>query len=241
MIAQRRKVKSRHSSAHPKKEVVPIVPAPSTPALPRSRGINLQSYCELIPFLSVALSDGLFDPFSVPPPTTSTSAIPFTHFIRVQYSTPLLKPGFAWLDHHLKTSTSVLNLIVPAPKSPKEQTSLSEHQLLLSRDFLSLALPYYCRSEPPTWADELLSADMAHVLITAPPGPFLGSIESSGTADVMSIVTCYLTFASGQEATSVVKCLDDELAAFNSGLADVWKGKIKRNGVEIIQRGAIAL
>jgi len=223
---KRRKLKS-------KGETIPSLP------LPRSKGIDLQSYCQLIPFLSIALSDGLFDPSTLPPTTSSASDVPFTHFIRVQYPTPLLNPGFAWSEYHLKTGISVLNLIVPTPQEDQRQTYLSEHQLLLSRDFLSLALPYYCRSEPPTWADELPSADMVHVLITAPPGP-LGSTHSTGVVDVMSIVACYLTFAGGEQTTTVVECVDSEMDGASLGLADVWKGSIKGDEVEVIQRVAIA-
>jgi len=200
---------------------------------------HLQSYCELIPFLTIALSDGSFDPSTLLPPITSSSVVPFTHFIRIQHSTPLLNPGLAWSEYHLKTGISVLNLIVPASQSRQHETCLSEHQLLLSRDFLSLALPYYYRSDPPTWNDELPSGDMAHVLITAPPGPpgpFLECVGSSNAVDVMSIVACYLSFAGREKTTTVVKCVDSE-----SGLADIWKGRIKGDGVEIVQRVAIAI
>lgn len=212
--------------------------------LPRSKGSHhLQSYCELIPFLSIALSDGTFDPSILLPPLSSASLVPFTHFIRIQYPTPLLgvNPGLAWSEYHLKTGHSVLNLIIPKPqqRQSQEHTLLTEHQLLLSRDFLSLALPYYCRSEPPKWANELSSADRVHVLITAPPGP-TGYLGSFGVVDVMSIVVCYLTFAGGQESTTVVDCVDGEVDDYGLGVADVWKGRVKGDGVEVVQRVAIA-
>ena len=240
--SRKRKFKSPHSSSAltfvKDKAAVTI---PSLP-FPRSRGNHhLQSYCELIPFLSIAFSDGLFDPSTLLPSTTSASLIPFTHFIRIQYQTPLLNPGLAWSEYHLKTGTSVLNLVIPTPHPLQytEQTLLTEHQLLLSRDFLSLALPYYCRSEPPVWTNELSSADMVHVLITAPPGP-AGCIGPSSAVDVMSIVVCYLTFAGGEETTTVVQCVDGEVGAFELGLANVWKGRVKGDGVEVIQRTALA-
>jgi len=230
IAAKRKKNKSPRPSYVKGEAVVPM--------LPRSKGNHhLQSYFELIPFLSIALSDGSFDPFSLQLPASSASLIPFTHFIRIQYPTPLLgfNPGLAWSEYHLKTGISVLNLIIPKPQQ-REQTLLTEHQLLLSRDFLSLALPYYCRFEPPKWANELSSADMVHVLITAPPGP----TGSSGVVDVMSIVVCYLTFAGGQESTTVVDCVDGEVDDFGLGVADVWRGRVKGDGVEVIQRVAIA-
>jgi len=248
VTAKGRKLKSRHSStpACPKREADIIVPSslPLPLPLPRSKGTHhLQSYCELIPFLSIALSDGLFDPSTLLPPITSASAIPFTHIIRIQYSTPLLNPGLAWSEFHLRTCISVLNLIVPTLQPgqvEQEQSFLSEHQLLLSRDFLSLALPYYCRSEPPACADEFPSTDVVHVLITAPPGPFLGCMGSSSVVDIMSIVACYLTFVGGEKTATVVECVDSEVNALGSGLADVWKGRIKGDGIEVIQRVAIA-
>jgi len=243
--AKKRKFGSTHPSSAPaylKGEVAVTIPSPLP--LSRSRGNHhLQSYCELIPFLSIALSDGLFDPTTLLPPTTSESFIPFTHFITIQYATPLLNPGLAWSEYHLKTGISVLNLVVPTTRqSELEQTLLTEHQLLLSRDFLSLALPYYSRFQPPIWAsNDLPSADMAHVLITAPPGSVgcIGS-SSSSVVDVMSIVVCYLTFAGGEETATVVECVDGEVDAFELGLADVWKGKVKGGGVEVIQKVAMA-
>lgn len=78
---------------------------------------------------------------------------------------------------------------------------------------------------------------MVHVLITAPAGQATGS---SGVVDVMSIVVCYLTFAGGQESTTVVDCVDGEVDDFGLGVADVWRGRVKGDGVEVIQRVAIA-
>ena len=219
-------------------------PVPSALPLLRPRKVHhLQSYCELVPFLSVALSDGLFDPITLLPPTTSTSVIPFTHFIRIRYSMPQLKPGLSWSEYHFNTGISVLNFIVPTPQpgqSERQRTLLSEHQLLLSRDFLSLALPYHCPYDPPTWADELSSADMVHVLITAPPSPFSGCVSSSSVVDVMAIVACYLTFVGGVKTKTVAKYVDSGVDAFAPELSDVWKGRIKGDGVEVIQRVAIA-
>ena len=219
---------------------------PSPLLLPPLRGHHdyLQSYCQVIPFLSIALSDGSFDPSTLLPPISSPSIVPFTHFIRVQYSTPLLNPGLAWSEYHLNTSTSVLNLIVPTPqqqwqREDQGQTFLTEYQLLLSRDFLSLALPYHRRTEQPSWAHQFPSTDLAHVLVTVPPGPF-GCIRSSNVVDVMSIVACYLTFTGGETARTVVGCVDTEIDGFGKGLADVWKGSVKGEGVEVIQRVADA-
>jgi hypothetical protein len=234
MGAKQRKIRSL---SYIKGKVAVAIPSPLP--LPRSRGNHhLQSYCEIVPFLSIALSDGLFDPSTLLPPTTSLPLVPFTHFIRIHHPTPLRNPGLAWSEYHLATGTSVLNLVVPTPHS-EEKTLLTEYQLLLSRDFLSLALPYYSRSQPPLWANDLPSADMVHVLITAPPEP-TGRSGSSSMVDVMSIVVCYLTFAGGAKTRTVVECVDGEVDTFESGLADVWMGRVKGDGLEVIQRVAIA-
>jgi hypothetical protein len=82
-----------------------------------------------------------------------------THLIRIQYQMPLLKPWAAW---DLKTGTSVLNLVMSIPHNDNPN-----NRFFLRNINSSLALPYYCRSEPPIWAIELPSADMVHVLITA--------------------------------------------------------------------------
>ncbi|KAF8815984.1 hypothetical protein BYT27DRAFT_7078350 [Phlegmacium glaucopus] len=230
----KRRVKPPHHSSTKGEVSISSLPLPRA----RSKGIYLQSYCEVVPFLSIALSDG-FDPSTILPPTTSISDISFTHFIRIQYSTPLVDAGRSWSEYNLKTGTSVLNLIVPIPQEDQTQTFLSEHQLLLSRDFLSLVLPYVCGSDPPTWAGEPQSADKVHVLITAPPGP-LGCIDSSSVVNIMSIVTCYFSFAGGRETTMVMECVDNEMDDLGLALADVWKGRIKGDRVEVIQRVAIA-
>ena len=54
------------------------------------------------------------------------------------------------------------------------------------------------------------------------------------------LVITYLTFAGEEETTTVVECVDAELDAFGSELASVWKGRVKGDGVEIIQKVAIA-
>ena len=237
MEAKRRKLRPSSTQAYLKREVAVTLPSPLP--LPRSKA-NLQSYCELIPFLSIALSDGSLDPSTPQLPPTSSSVIPFTHFIEIHYPTPRLKPGVAWSEYNVKTCTSILNLVVPTTpqhEDQQNQTFLSEHQLLLSRDFLSLALPYRSGAERPPWVDDLPSADMVHVLITAPPGP---SGSSNAAVDIMSIVACYLTFAGQEETTTVVQCVDAELDAFGSELANVWKGRVKGDGIEIIQKVAIA-
>ena len=220
-------------TTHLKTVTIPFSP-------PLSHSGHLQSYCELIPFLSIALSDGSFNPYTLRPPTTSTTSIvPFTHFIRIQYPIPVLNihPGLAWSDYNFETGTAVLNLVIPRPQVRQEQTLLTTNQLLLSRDFLSLALPYYSRSQPPTWANMFPATDMVHVLITAPPGP-LGCMGSSSTVDVMSVVACYLACAAGESVTTVVKCMDREMDGFGMEPRDVWKGMVKGEGIKVIQKVA---
>ena len=238
MAAKKRNAKSQ--SADLTVEVGATTPSPLS--LPPSNGHDyLQSYCQVIPCLSIALFDGPFNPSILLPPISSFSVAPFTHLIRVQYSTPLLDPGLAWSEYYLDTGTLVLNLIVPTPQQqPREdqgQTFLTDYQLIFSRDFLSFALPYCCPNKQPSWDDQFPSPNTTHVLVTAPPGP-LGCMRSSNVVYVMSIIACYLTFSGGDRTATVVESVDNGVDVFGMRLPDVWKGSIKRDRIEAIQRVA---
>ena len=75
MEAKRRKLKPSSTQAYLKREVAVTIP-PSPMPLPRSKA-NLQSYCEIIPFLSIALSDGSFDPSTLQLPPRSGSQLTY--------------------------------------------------------------------------------------------------------------------------------------------------------------------
>ncbi|KAG6880871.1 hypothetical protein C0993_003925 [Termitomyces sp. T159_Od127] len=113
-----------------------------------------------------------------------------------------------------KRGLLLLDLIIPASivsedEDEKEQddrtkTILTEHQLLVARDFLALALPYYAEAHPRLHASVCKSySDSVRVLITAPEG------EGRAT-DVMSVAACYLAWASEQPAGTVVDCIKTE-------------------------------
>ncbi|PFH45734.1 hypothetical protein AMATHDRAFT_51498 [Amanita thiersii Skay4041] len=129
-------------------------------------------------------------------------------------------------------------------------TLLTEEQLLAVRDFLSLALPYYVEARP---SSKKHSAEQVAVLITAPGSPKrqqqygsddydfdgygngYGNNNNSnnipekisdhgGAADVISAISCYLSFASETPVDTVLAYIDEE-----EGLGDEWKDAVSRD------------
>jgi len=130
-------------------------------------------------------------------------------------------------------------------------TLLTEEQLLAARDFLSLALPYYLEARPSTMK---VTSENVAVLITAPGGskPAFGmddmeelgldgfgrasdnnGSDKDGAADIISAITCYLSFASETPVETVLAYIDEEEC-----LGDEWKDAISRDedGVGFVQK-----
>ncbi|KAF8700267.1 hypothetical protein AX14_000821 [Amanita brunnescens Koide BX004] len=131
-------------------------------------------------------------------------------------------------------------------------TLLTEEQLLAVRDFLSLALPYYLEARPNTMK---VASENVAVLITAPGGskPAYGmddleefglngfghtgygdnGSDKGGAADIISAITCYLSFASETPVETVLAYIDEEEC-----LGDEWKDAISRDedGVGFVQK-----
>ncbi|KAF8161634.1 hypothetical protein B0H34DRAFT_387843 [Crassisporium funariophilum] len=215
----------------------------STPT-PAPLECPLEAYHELVPFLSLALSDN-YNPSTTRPPitssTASTSAIPFSHFIQIHHSDPtssspnLSKPARIWTEYTQHTST--LHLTIPDFSSgfvkhrpTRTYTLLTTTQLLRARDFLSLALPYYPKAVPPSIPATDKNQDLVHALVTAPP--------NEGAADVMCVVASYLAFAGGEEPKRVIRCMDEEVWKMGEGMGHVWSGKVDRESVDKIVRVA---
>lgn len=86
----------------------------------------------------------------------------FTHVIKIRYALGSCEAGDFDLQVDMKRSLLILDLIIPAPvisggRGGKDQdgrtkTILTEHQLLVARDFLVLALPYYVEAHPRLYA-----------------------------------------------------------------------------------------
>ncbi|KAG6876493.1 hypothetical protein C0992_012781 [Termitomyces sp. T32_za158] len=158
------------------------------------------------------------------------------YLIFTLYTHQLPKAGKYDLRADSKRGLLLLDLVIPAPvvskdkadKGYRTKTILTEHQLLVARDFLALALPYYAEAHPRLRVPIYNSySDSMRVLITAP--------EGEGTAaDVMSIAVCYLAWASEQLARTVVECIKTE-----EEVPMIWRGAIGEDeAVEEIGRVA---
>ncbi|GLB45074.1 hypothetical protein LshimejAT787_1901520 [Lyophyllum shimeji] len=147
------------------------------------------------------------------------------------------KPGHCDLQVDLARGLCVLGLTVPAPdvdeEKPNERqrkkTVLTEEQLLLARDFMALALPYYNEAHPRADIPPIaMTADSVRVLVTAPERP-------GAAVDIMSVVACYLTFASEESAETVVGYVRVE-----EDVPEVWKEAVpeRREAVGLVAKVA---
>lgn len=177
---------------------------------------GLSSLHRLVPYIYVGFHDK-----HLPPSIVSDDGALFTHIIKITPAseTHKYKPGHCDLQVDLERGLCCLVLTAPgsvrenAKEEPRKKTVLTKEQLLLARDFMALALPYYAEAHPradiPT-----TSADNVRVLVTAPEQP-------AAAADIMSVVACYLTFASEEPAETVVGYIKIE-----EDVPEVWKGAV---------------
>jgi hypothetical protein len=117
--------------------------------------------------------------------------------------------------------TQKLRLSCHTDGSGDGPTVLSADQLLAARDFLSLAMPYTnykLPSMPKSHCDVKL-------LVVAP---------SDRTVDAISIIVCYLAFASGKPAATVLQYIN-EVEEFDA----VWKGDtLGLDGMDFVEKVA---
>jgi hypothetical protein len=147
------------------------------------------------------------------------AGVPFSHVLRIEPVEDVAVSGSRseeMMEDVLKTQ----KLILKCPRQGRSQgyTALSASQLLAARDYLSLIMPYSSRSvpkQPPRFNVQLL--------VVAP---------ADCTVDVMSVVVCYLAFASGHHAETVMECIEEEK------YDEVWKGGISQEGLEFIEHVA---
>ncbi|KAF8336088.1 hypothetical protein F5887DRAFT_891670 [Amanita rubescens] len=198
-----------------------------TPDTRSSPAQDLQSMHEFLPFLFIAFSNGQYTPASL----KASYGIDFTHIVKIAYPSLLSDdcPGSISTSVNKKTGVQTLTLTIAAPQrhartgvSQRMFTLLTEEQLLAARDFLSLALPYYLEARPSTMK---VSGENVAVLITAPGG--------GGAADIISAITCYLSFASETPVETVLAYIDEEEC-----LGDEWKDAIScdEDGVGFVQK-----
>ncbi|KAF9222427.1 hypothetical protein BS17DRAFT_188305 [Gyrodon lividus] len=117
--------------------------------------------------------------------------------------------------------TQKLRLSCPTYGSGEGHTLLSSDQLLAARDFLSLALPYTNYKFP--------SMPKSHcevkLLVVAP---------NDRTVDAISIIVCYLAFASCKPAATVLQYIN-EVQDFDG----VWKGDtLGLDGMHFVEKVA---
>ncbi|KAF8069979.1 hypothetical protein FPV67DRAFT_995435 [Lyophyllum atratum] len=192
---------------------------------------GLHQLHRLVPYIYV----GFYDAEHLPPSIVSDDGALFTHIVKITHASKTQKPGHCDLQVDIERGLCCLKLVVPGPcpeSKAKENTAegqsrkmvLTEEQLLLARDFLALALPYYAEAHPRDdipWG----SADIVRILIAAPAG-------EGAAADIMSIVACYLTFASEEPAETVVEYIKVE-----EDIPKVWtQGVEGREAVRLIAK-----
>jgi len=245
----------------------------------------LKSLHDVIPYVTIALADGNYDPFTVRVPSTAcyepmspTHSIPFTHILRVLYANPspddgmVLEGGMSWPQYDDRTGVAVLNLVIPQKAVDhylinrdeeigggegerhrtleRDVTLLSNNQLLMARDFLCLALPFFNQDD---WK-ATKSADAVHALMTAPLRSSLMKdmdLESSSATphrtirqeaaaacDLLSIVLCYLGQCSGQKTKQVIKRLELDLVTSKEQGKDVhlWIDRVGTEGWPVLDR-----
>ncbi|KZT72340.1 hypothetical protein DAEQUDRAFT_723035 [Daedalea quercina L-15889] len=146
----------------------------------------------------------------------------YTHVIDVCYPMPGYDAGAtekAFKDH-------IHRLRLVLPEAPREDSSraglgLTNRQLRTARDFLAETLPYANMSNATRSAAE---KEAVRILILTPP---------RRPTDAMSIVGCYLAFASTKSVDTALRCIDDE-----PELLSVWKGEVSEDEIERVERVA---
>ena len=206
---------------------------------------TLKSFHTLVDSLSFAFSSGSFAPSTLILPASLNTRI--THFVKIIHATNDLRAGRVRSTYDESSETHTLTLVIPAPTQYRKYahrirdfTLLSDEQLISSRDFLSLALPYYLEArgqELPSPISPFTSFsygflreqqsrrnDPVHALITAPEG---------SAVDVMSVVACYLSFISEKETSTVLSHIDEDVEY----VAPEWRGVVgEGEGADIIER-----
>lgn len=142
----------------------------------------------------------------------------FTHIISITHSKDPCRivETTTWFkdDSYVRA----LHLTIPFPSSKRHNTRLQLHknQILVARDFLSLALPFTSDSPSHDWI-----RNTARVLITTPLGLPI---------DALCVIGVYLSFSSGDEVCDVLSQLEE-----HEDLPREWRGMVCEEDAEIVQ------
>ncbi|KAG6865208.1 hypothetical protein C0991_004517 [Blastosporella zonata] len=203
-----------------------LLPMPTPTA-----GMEMPALHRLVPYSYVGFHRGPYLPRSI----ISANGSLFTHIVKITYASGVegdLQAGDVNLQVDLARGLILLALIVPAPDDDKQDvnhcdyeeeeiskrtiTVLTESQLLVARDFLALALPYYAEAHPNSDVSAAKrSADSVRVLLTAPEG-------NNTEADIMSVAACYLAWASEEPVATVL-----EYIGYEEEVPTVWKEAVR--------------
>ncbi|KAH9833978.1 uncharacterized protein C8Q71DRAFT_154935 [Rhodofomes roseus] len=151
----------------------------------------------------------------------------YTHIIDVCYPLPGYDAGATEQAYQPEGRVHRLRLVLPeASKEPPVRAglALTEAQLRAARDFLAQALPYGSAAQQSVATRPAADKQATRVLISTPP---------RRPTDAMSIVGCYLAFASRKSVDTALRCIDDE-----PEFLSVWKGEVSEDEVARVERVA---
>ena len=192
-------------------QAVPAVPTPGALA-PAPAPVDAPCLQEVVP--------GLFIAFKTES-ATHHDAI-YSHLIDVCH--PLSGYDAGAIEKAYEGHTHRLRLVLPEPSQPdsgRAGLALTEAQLRAARDFLAETLPY---STSKPLARPAPEKQAVHVLISTP---------QRRPTDAMSIVGCYLAFASKKSVDTALRCIDDE-----PEFLSIWKGEVSEDEVARVERVA---
>ncbi|KAG2338275.1 hypothetical protein BDR05DRAFT_969347, partial [Suillus weaverae] len=145
------------------------------------------------------------------------AGVPFSHVLRIEPVEDIAASG-SRSEEMMEGVLRTQKLTLKCPRQGRSwgYTALSASQLLAARDYLSLIMPYsscVVPKHPPR--------SKVQLLIVAP---------ADRAVDVISVVVCYLAFASGYHADTVMQCIGEEK------YDEVWKGGISQEGLDFVER-----
>ncbi|KAJ6592847.1 hypothetical protein B0H19DRAFT_1055520 [Mycena capillaripes] len=194
------------------------------PTIPVDRRSQLSSpppLPPLSPYVFVDLPDQenaprQFIPYlylSSPPSTTTLPAGSWTHVIRILSASEDHPAGSTSITEATPGSTQILNLYARPIPASSTALPLPRRHILVARDFLALALPYYSCAHPASTdspdspldgfllsppAPQRCRTDAVRVLLMGPPRALL------------AIALTYIAYASECTVAHVMRCVVDE-------------------------------